>query len=82
MPYTSANGYMFSLLNKDGELGFRLPKELQMEFIEQYGGGELRSYGAVMRDYVRIPNELLGNTEVLGKYLQLSYEYVMKLPPK
>lgn len=23
MPYTSANGHMFSLLNKDGELGIR-----------------------------------------------------------
>ena len=27
MPYTSANGHMFSLLNKDGELGIRLSKE-------------------------------------------------------
>ena len=27
MPYTSANGYMFSLLNKDGETGIRLSKE-------------------------------------------------------
>ena len=26
MPYTSANGHMFSLLNKDGELGFRYSK--------------------------------------------------------
>jgi len=27
VPYTSANGYMFSLLNKDGEFGIRLSKE-------------------------------------------------------
>ncbi len=29
MPYTSANGHMFSLLNKDGELGMRFSKEVQ-----------------------------------------------------
>ena len=27
MPYTSANGYMFSQLNKNGEIGIRLSKE-------------------------------------------------------
>ncbi|MFT6336024.1 MAG: hypothetical protein ACJATI_002779 [Halioglobus sp.] len=26
VPYTSANGHMFSLLNKDGELGFRFSR--------------------------------------------------------
>ena len=26
MPYTSANGYMFSLLNKDSEIGIRFYK--------------------------------------------------------
>ena len=29
MPYTSANGYMFSLLNKAGEIGIRFSKEVQ-----------------------------------------------------
>ena len=36
MPYTSANGYMFSLLNKDAELGIRLSKEAQKKFLEDY----------------------------------------------
>jgi hypothetical protein len=26
-PYTSVNGHMFSLINKDGELGMRFSKE-------------------------------------------------------
>jgi hypothetical protein len=28
VPYTSANGHMFSLLNKEGELGFRYSEEV------------------------------------------------------
>ncbi len=28
MPYTSANGYMFSALNKAGEIGIRFSKEV------------------------------------------------------
>ncbi len=37
MPYTSANGYMFSLLNKDGELGIRFSKEVQSKYIRKPG---------------------------------------------
>ena len=36
MPYTSANGYMFSLLNKAGELGFRFSKERQKVLIGNF----------------------------------------------
>ena len=36
MPYTSANGYMFSLLNKDAELGIRLSKESGERFKEEH----------------------------------------------
>ena len=32
MPYTSANGYMFSLFNKNGQLGIRLSKDEQIIF--------------------------------------------------
>ena len=34
VPYTSANGHMFSLLNKEGELGFRYSKQVQEEYFE------------------------------------------------
>ncbi len=33
MPYTSANGYMFSLFNKAGEIGIRFSKEVQKKYI-------------------------------------------------
>ena len=36
MPYTSANGYMFSLLNKAGEIGIRFSKEVQEKYLEEF----------------------------------------------
>ena len=37
MPYTSSNGHMFSLINKDDELGIRLSKEDTATFDSKYG---------------------------------------------
>ena len=36
MPYTSANGYMFSLFNKDNEIGIRFSKEIQSKYIQEF----------------------------------------------
>jgi hypothetical protein len=33
VPHTSANGYMFSVLNKAGELGIRFSKEVQKKYM-------------------------------------------------
>ncbi|MEM8890082.1 MAG: hypothetical protein AAGD28_19055 [Bacteroidota bacterium] len=82
MPYTSANGYMFSLLNKAGEFGIRFSKEVQEKYIEEFGTGLYKSYGATMKGYVRIPDEMLEDLDKLAKYLDESYDYVMTLPPK
>lgn len=82
MPYTSANGYMFSQLNKDGQIGIRLPKESGKKFMEKYNTGPFMSYGAVMREYVLVPESLESNVKQLAKYLNEGYEYVMSLPPK
>ncbi len=82
MPYTSDNGHMFSQLNKDGEIGIRLSKEAGQAFVEKFGGGAFRSYGAVMRDYVRIPDDLLENLDLLAIYLKEAHQYVLSLEPK
>ena len=34
MPYTSANGYMFSLFNKAGEIGIRFSKDVQKKYLK------------------------------------------------
>lgn len=82
MIYTSANGYMFTLLNKDAEIGIRLSKKSQEAFKETYNATEYRSYGAVMRDYVKVPERLYSNKQLLVDYFNESYQYVMTLKPK
>lgn len=82
MPYTSANGYMFSLLNKDAELGIRFEKEDQKDFIEKHNTTVFKSYGAVMKGYVLVPNQMMEDSQLLIKYLNKSYDYVMSLIPK
>lgn len=82
VPYTSANGYMFSQLNKDGEIGIRLSKEACKAFKEKHNTTEFRSYGAVMRDYVLIPDNLLDETEFLASVMNEGFQHVMSLPPK
>lgn len=81
-PYTSANGYMFSQLNKAGEVGIRLPKEEGEKFMKEYQTTLFKSYGAVMRGYVLVPNELLEDTATLKKYLKIGHEYVKSLESK
>lgn len=82
MPYTSHNGHMFTLLSKSGSLGIRLPKEKREAFLEEYNTTLFEQYGAIMREYVTVPNELLENTEDLKKYLEISFEYIKTLKPK
>lgn len=82
MPYTSDNGYMFSLLNKAGELGIRLPKADGKQFMETHNTTIFKSHGAVMKDYVLIPEHLLDDLNALLPYLKKGHEYVLSLPPK
>jgi hypothetical protein len=82
MPFTSANGYMFSQLNKDGEIGIRLSKESCKKFMEENRTTVFKAYGAVMKDYVLVPEHMLGNMKLLASLLDESYNYVMSLKPK
>ena len=82
MPYTSANGHMFSLLNKAAELGFRFSKPVQEKYIQKFGTTIFKSYGATMKGYVLIPENMLEDLDKLSEYLNESYDYVMSLEPK
>ena len=81
-PYTSLNGHMFTYLNKAGSLGLRLPKDEREAFLDKYNTTLFESYGAVMKEYVTVPDDLLENTEELLPYLDISCEYVKSLKPK
>lgn len=82
MPYTSANGYMFSLFNKAGEIGIRFSKEVQKKYMKEFDTTLYKSYGAVMQGYILIPERMLLDLDTVANYLDESYDYVMTLKPK
>lgn len=82
MPYTSMNGHMFSFLSKEGEMGLRLSENDRITFLEDFDAKLMEQHGRVMKEYVRIPADLLKNTIELSKYLQKSLAYVSRLKPK
>ena len=82
-PYTSLNGNMFSLLSAVTEtMALRLPTETREAFLKKYKSKLFEVYGAVMKEYVTVPDALLKNTKELQKYMALSYEYAKTLKPK
>ena len=81
-PYTSVNGHMFTHLSKTGTMGLRLPKEEREAFIEKYDTALYESYGAIMKEYVAVPDDLLQNRAELKPYLDMSYAYTKSLKPK
>ena len=82
-PYTSLNGHMFSLLlGPSGVMALRLPEKKRGEFLKRYKTTLYEAYGAVMKEYVTVPDALLKNTKALEKHLAVSYAYVKTLKPK
>ena len=81
-PYTSLNGHMFTYLNPSGSLALRLPTDEREKFLKKYTTTLFEAYGAVMKEYVTVPDSLLKNTKELQKYFALSYQYVGSLKPK
>lgn len=82
MPYTSANGYMFSLYNKACEIGIRFFKEVQEKYMSELNTSIYKSYGAVMKGYILIPEVMWKDRDAVAKLLDESYDYVMTLDPK
>jgi hypothetical protein len=81
-PYTALNGNMFTILLGSETLGIRLPEVEREKFLKKYGTTLLEAYGAVMKEYVAVPDRLQGETKELARYLDMSYEYVGTLKPK
>jgi TfoX/Sxy family transcriptional regulator of competence genes len=81
-PYTSVNGNMFTLLHQGERLAIRLPEEEREKFLKKYKTVLFEAHGAVMKEYVAVPDSLLAKTKELQKYLDLSYAYAKTLKPK
>ena len=82
LPYTSVNGNMFSVLSKEGKFSLRLSEADRAAFVAKYKTKPVVMYGAVMTEYVDVPDTLLAKTAELRKYFDASYAYTSALPPK
>lgn len=82
MPYTSANGHMFSQLNKDGQIGIRFSKEIQEKLLKELKTTTFKSYGAELKGYVLMPATICKDTKKLTIYLKEGLKFVMSLDPK
>ena len=82
MPYTSVNGHMFSFLTKTGRLALRLPEFERDAFLKKYKTTLCEQHGAVLKEYVEVPDSLLTKTRELKKFFDIGYAYVASLKPK
>lgn len=82
MPYTSVNGHMFSLLTKDGALILRLSPKDREAFLKKYKTPTVQLYGAIMDEYVELPDAVLARLSTARRFFDASYRYVSALKPK
>lgn len=70
------------MLHQSRVLAIRLPEVKREEFLKKHKTKLFEAYGAVMKEYVTVPDALLGNTRGLQKYSKASYVYAQALKPK
>lgn len=80
--YTTANGHVFSIFNKHGELGIFFSRNIQKKYIERFNTTMFKSFNSVIPGFVLIPENMWKDLDSLAKYLNESYDYVMSLPSK
>jgi TfoX/Sxy family transcriptional regulator of competence genes len=80
--YAAVNGNMFLLMQADGVLAIRLPEDARAEFLKKYKAKLHEAYGAVMKEYVAVPEAALGKTKEMQKYVAASYDYAKTLKAK
>jgi len=82
VPYTSANGTMFTFLTADGTLALRLPPDQLKPFFKKYNTTHPVAYGKVMKDWAAVPASLLAKTSELKKYFDLGFEHAASMKLK
>ncbi len=80
--YTAINGNMFSFVDDENRLCLRFSEERKAAFNAAHGTSDVVQYGAVMRGYVAVPDELVLNDEELKALFAESLEFAATLKPK
>ena len=80
-PAAFVNGNMFmGLFGSD--LFVRLPDADREAFVKQYKTPAVVLYGALMKEYVEVPDALLARTKEAKKFFDASFRHVSALKPK
>lgn len=82
--YTAINGNMYTMISKHGVVGIRLPETEREAFLAKYKTDLFRGDPAwpPAKEFVAVPDDLLGDTEALRPYLEMSLRYAKSLRPK
>jgi len=82
--YTAVNGNMYSMISKHGVVGIRLPATEHADFLARYKTTIFRADPAwpPAKEYVAVPDGLLGDTEALRPWLEASLRHASALKPK
>jgi hypothetical protein len=81
-PYTSRNGHMTSFIDKEGEVSIRLDQEARQEFMEKYDSRISVQYGAQMKEFVVVPDDLLEHHDEIRAWFVRSWDWVGTKDPK
>ena len=82
MPYTALNGNMFSFLDPDGTICVRLSPDAVTAFNAEHGTGPVMQYGAVMKDYVALPQALVDDPDRRSALFAQSLDHARTLKAK
>ncbi len=80
-PNTSANGYMFTFLTKEGDMAVRLSKE-KIEDYTNEGALPCVQHGRTMKDFIQIPEVWWNDSERIRNLIEESFEHTNGLKPK
>jgi hypothetical protein len=81
-PYTSLNGHMTACLHPPGVLALRLAPAEREAFLARYDSALFESYGVVQKEYVRVPDALLADTDQLAPWFRAGHDHVAAMKPK
>lgn len=82
LPYTSVNGNMFSFITSRGGLAIRLSADDRAAFEKKYKTPPVIQHGAVMKEYVSVPDALLKKASEIKPIWSNSVAYAKALKAK
>jgi hypothetical protein len=80
--YTAINGNMFSFIDDEARLCLRFSEARKKELNALHASSDVIQYGAVMRGYVALPDDVAGNKNMLDSLFTESLEFAKCLKPK